>query len=92
MAQTKMKIVEDYYDHDFDSMDVEESGILLNEQMMNDIKMKLYIDDTEISTDAYLEYLRKELHSAEAESAKVSQEIERLSISHAQGFHTRFCI
>ncbi|XP_018492275.1 uncharacterized protein LOC108862593 isoform X2 [Raphanus sativus] len=57
--ETKMKIVEDYYDHDFDSMDVEES-------------------------DAYLEYLRKELHSAEAQTAKVSQEIERLSISHAQ--------
>lgn len=42
MTQTKMKIVEDYYDHDFDSMDVEESGMLLNEQMMNDTKMKLY--------------------------------------------------
>lgn len=36
-------------------------------------------------TDAYLEYLRKELHSAEAESAQVSQEIERLSKSHAKG-------
>lgn len=36
-------------------------------------------------TDAYLEYLRKELHSVEAESAKVSEEIERLSKSHAQG-------
>lgn len=35
--------------------------------------------------DAYLEYLRKELQSVEAESAKVSEEIERLSKSHAQG-------
>lgn len=35
--------------------------------------------------DAYLEYLRKELHSVETESAKVSEEIERLSRSHAQG-------
>lgn len=30
-------------------------------------------------TDAYLEFWRKELHSVEAESAKVSEEIERLS-------------
>lgn len=36
-------------------------------------------------TEAYLEYLRKELHSAEAETAKVSQEIERLSKAHAEG-------
>ncbi|KAF8099983.1 hypothetical protein N665_0234s0029 [Sinapis alba] len=43
----------------------------------------VYSMDVEES-DAYLEYLRKELHSAEAESAKVSQEIERLSKSHAQ--------
>ncbi|VYS58453.1 unnamed protein product [Arabidopsis thaliana] len=35
-------------------------------------------------TDAYLEYLRNELQSVEAESAKVSEEIERLSQSHAQ--------
>ncbi|XP_006418827.2 uncharacterized protein LOC18013775 isoform X2 [Eutrema salsugineum] len=35
-------------------------------------------------SDAYLEYLRKELHSVEAESAKVSEEIERLSSSHAE--------
>lgn len=35
--------------------------------------------------DAYLEFLRKELHSVEAESAKVSDEIERLSRSHAEG-------
>ncbi|KAH0917732.1 hypothetical protein HID58_025392 [Brassica napus] len=35
-------------------------------------------------SEAYLEYLRKELHSAEAESAKVSQEIERLSKAHAE--------
>ncbi|EFH61863.1 hypothetical protein ARALYDRAFT_342541 [Arabidopsis lyrata subsp. lyrata] len=35
-------------------------------------------------SDAYLEYLRKELQSVEAESAKVSEEIERLSKSHAQ--------
>ncbi|ANM65692.1 RNA-directed DNA polymerase (reverse transcriptase)-related family protein [Arabidopsis thaliana] len=34
-------------------------------------------------TDAYLEYLRNELQSVEAESAKVSEEIERLSQSHA---------
>ena len=36
-------------------------------------------------TDAYLEYLRNELQSVEAESAKVSEEIERLSQSHALG-------
>lgn len=36
-------------------------------------------------TDAYMEYLRKELHSVEAESAKVSEEIERLSRSHVEG-------
>ncbi|OAP03090.1 hypothetical protein AXX17_AT3G26230 [Arabidopsis thaliana] len=35
-------------------------------------------------SDAYLEYLRNELQSVEAESAKVSEEIERLSQSHAQ--------
>ncbi|XP_010466761.1 PREDICTED: uncharacterized protein LOC104746911 isoform X2 [Camelina sativa] len=35
-------------------------------------------------SEAYLEYLRKELHSVEAESAKVSEEIERLSRSHAE--------
>ncbi|CAN7127056.1 unnamed protein product [Brassica rapa subsp. narinosa] len=35
-------------------------------------------------SEAYLEYLRKELHSAEAETAKVSQEIERLSKAHAE--------
>ncbi|CAH8362017.1 unnamed protein product [Eruca vesicaria subsp. sativa] len=44
-----------------------------------------YVDSMDVEdSDAYLEYLRKELHSAEAESAKVSQEIERLSMSHAQ--------
>ncbi|XP_010527468.1 PREDICTED: uncharacterized protein LOC104804805 [Tarenaya hassleriana] len=35
-------------------------------------------------SDDYLEYLRKELHSVEAESAKVSEEIERLSRTHVE--------
>ncbi|KAG2306805.1 hypothetical protein Bca4012_084229 [Brassica carinata] len=53
-------------------------------------KMKIvedyyHVDSMDVEeSDAYLEYLRKELRSAEAESAKVSQEIERLSMSHAQ--------
>ncbi|CAN8258321.1 unnamed protein product [Cochlearia groenlandica] len=40
----------------------------------------LDIEDSE----AYLECLRKELHSVEADSAKVSEEIERLSRSHQE--------
>lgn len=44
-----------------------------------------HVDSMDVEeSDAYLEYLRKELHSAEAESAQVSQEIERLSKSHAK--------
>ncbi|KAF3597717.1 hypothetical protein DY000_02022783 [Brassica cretica] len=50
-----------------------------------------HVDSMDVEeSEAYLEYLRKELHSAEAESAKVSQEIERLSKAHAEGLLLHF--
>ncbi|CAH2052876.1 unnamed protein product [Thlaspi arvense] len=57
-----------------------------SETLVHDFALQLETKVKEIVEDyyAYLEYLRKELHSVEAESAKVSEEIERLSKSHAQ--------
>ncbi|KAJ0235768.1 Reverse transcriptase-like protein [Hirschfeldia incana] len=82
----------EYYHRNGESIPSDSESLAQDFSLQLETKMKeivedyYHVDDSMDveESDAYLEYLRKELHSAEAETAKVSQEIERLSMSHAQ--------